>query len=133
MSRPVPQTHLPSIRVSPRSVIPIVIRESKALLTIYVFSERTKGKHSLDDFLRSFFGQHDTDAMVAPYTREDVEASLAALCPYHWHSFFEEKSTRPMLSLRPTALRQRTTARQDTNAIEFPIATILFSAMFTKY
>jgi len=59
-----------------------------------IIRERTNGKHSLDDFLRSFLGQYDTDATVAPYTREDVEASLAALCPYDWHSFFEEKIYR---------------------------------------
>jgi predicted metalloprotease with PDZ domain len=56
-----------------------------------IIRERTNGKYSLDDFLRSFFGGRDTDAMVAPYTREDVEAALAALCPYDWHAFFEEK------------------------------------------
>lgn len=56
-----------------------------------IIRERTSGKHSLDDFLRSFLGQKDTDAMVAPYTREEVEAELAAICPYDWHAFFEEK------------------------------------------
>jgi predicted metalloprotease with PDZ domain len=56
-----------------------------------IIRERTQGKRSLDDFLRSFFGQRDTDATVVPYTREDVESSLAEVCPNDWHRFFEEK------------------------------------------
>ncbi len=51
--------------------------------------EQTHGRLSLDDFLRSFFGQRDTDPIVAPYTREDVEAALSAILPYDWHSFIE--------------------------------------------
>jgi predicted metalloprotease with PDZ domain len=53
--------------------------------------EQTQGRLSLDDFLRSFLGQRDTDPIVAPYTREDVEAALSAICPYDWHSFFEAR------------------------------------------
>jgi predicted metalloprotease with PDZ domain len=51
--------------------------------------EQTQGRLSLDDFLRSFFGQRDTGPIVAPYTREDVEAALTAICPYDWHTFIE--------------------------------------------
>ncbi len=53
--------------------------------------EQTQGKLSLDDFLRSFFGQRDTDPIVGLYTREDVEASLSAICPFDWHNFFETR------------------------------------------
>ena len=53
--------------------------------------EQTHGRLSLDDFLRSFFGQRDTDPIVAPYTREDVEAALSAICPFDWHNFFETR------------------------------------------
>jgi predicted metalloprotease with PDZ domain len=56
-----------------------------------VIRERTKGQRSLDDFLRSFFGQHDTDPIVSTYTREDVEAALNAVCPYDWHRFIEDR------------------------------------------
>ena len=52
--------------------------------------EQSHDRVSLDDFLRSFFGQHDTGPIVVPYTRTDVEASLSAICPYDWHSFFEK-------------------------------------------
>jgi predicted metalloprotease with PDZ domain len=51
--------------------------------------EQTRGRLSLDDFLRNFFGQRDTDPIVAPYTRDDVEAALSAICPFDWHAFFE--------------------------------------------
>src|SRR5208282_749314 len=44
-----------------------------------------------DDFLRSFFGQRDTEPIVVPYTREEVEASLSAICPFDWHTFFETR------------------------------------------
>jgi predicted metalloprotease with PDZ domain len=54
-----------------------------------IIREQTKDKRSLDDFLRSFFGQKDTDPIVVGYTREDVEASLSAICPFDWHGFFE--------------------------------------------
>ncbi len=52
--------------------------------------EQSHDRVTLDDFLRSFFGQRDTGPIVVPYTRADVEASLSAICPYDWHSFFEK-------------------------------------------
>jgi predicted metalloprotease with PDZ domain len=51
--------------------------------------EQSQGRLSLDDFLRSFFGQRDTDPIVVPYTREDVEAALSSLWPYDWHRFIQ--------------------------------------------
>ena len=56
-----------------------------------IIREQTQGRRSLDDFLSSFFGQRDTEPIVAPYTREDIEASLSAICPSDWHSFFETR------------------------------------------
>lgn len=56
-----------------------------------IIREQSHGAHSLDDFLRSFFGQRDTGPVVVPYTREDVERALQALCPYDWHAFFESR------------------------------------------
>jgi predicted metalloprotease with PDZ domain len=53
--------------------------------------EKSQGRLSLDDFLRSFLGQRDTGPIVAPYTREDVEASLSAILPFDWHGFFETR------------------------------------------
>jgi len=54
-----------------------------------IIREQSHDRLSLDDFLRSFFGQRDTGPIVVPYTREDVEAALSAICPYDWHTFFE--------------------------------------------
>ena len=53
--------------------------------------EQSHGRVSLDDFLRNFFGQRDTDPIVVPYRREDVEKSLAEVWPFDWHTFFETR------------------------------------------
>ena len=55
-----------------------------------IIREQSHDRMSLDDFLRNFFGQHDTEPTVVPYTRADVEASLSIICPYDWHQFFEK-------------------------------------------
>lgn len=54
-----------------------------------IIREQSHGRLSLDDFMRSFLGQHDTGPVVAPYTRADVEAALNAVWPYDWHGFIE--------------------------------------------
>ena len=56
-----------------------------------IIREQSRNHLTLDDFLRSFFGQRDTEPVVVPYTREDLEAALAAICPYDWHSFFKTR------------------------------------------
>ncbi len=53
--------------------------------------KQTQNRHSLDDFMRGFFGQKDTDPIVAPYSRDEVEASLSAISTYDWHGFFETR------------------------------------------
>ncbi len=53
--------------------------------------EQSEDRLSLDDFLRSFFGQRDTPPIVVPYTRADVEAALSAILPFDWHMFFEKR------------------------------------------
>lgn len=63
--------------------------------------EQSHDRVTLDDFLRSFFGQRDTAPIVVPYTRADVETALSAICPYDWHSFFE-KYVYQANSLPPT-------------------------------
>jgi predicted metalloprotease with PDZ domain len=87
-----------------------------ALIWLYadtIIRERTQGRRSLDDFLRNFFVQRDTDAVVVPYTREEVEASLAKVCPYEWHSIFETKIYQvnskppPKPSTRRSHIRRR--------------------------
>ncbi len=56
-----------------------------------IIRKQSQDRLSLDDFLRTFFGQHDTGPIVVPYTREEVETALAAMCPYDWHTFFESR------------------------------------------
>lgn len=56
-----------------------------------IIREQSQDRLGLDDFVRSFFGQRDTDPIVVPYTREDVEAALTAISPSDWHSFFEAR------------------------------------------
>lgn len=56
-----------------------------------IIREQTKGRKSLDDFLRTFLGQRDTGPIVAPYNRKDVEDALAAVTPYDWHNFIETR------------------------------------------
>ncbi len=53
--------------------------------------ERTGGHRSLDDFARSFFGRDNGVWTVAPYTFEDVVATLNAVTPYDWASFLRER------------------------------------------
>jgi len=60
-----------------------------------IIREQSHDRLSLDDFLRSFFGQRDTGPIVVPYTREEVEASLNATLPYDWHAFFETHIYQP--------------------------------------
>jgi predicted metalloprotease with PDZ domain len=33
----------------------------------------------------------DTEPIVTPYTREDLEAALSTICPHNWHEFFESR------------------------------------------
>ncbi len=56
-----------------------------------IIREQSQDHRTLDDFLRTFFGQRDTEPIVVPYIREDVEAALSAICPYDWHTFFETR------------------------------------------
>ena len=49
--------------------------------------ERSKGKRSLDDFARAFFGMNDGDWGQLTYTFEDVVAGLNKVEPYDWAGF----------------------------------------------
>jgi len=48
----------------------------------------TKGKKSLDDFCRAFFGGADGPPQVVPYTLADVVSALERVSPGDWTSFF---------------------------------------------
>ena len=53
--------------------------------------ERSRGKVSLDDFARSFFGLNDGDLGQLTYEFDEVVDALNALQPYDWASYLHER------------------------------------------
>lgn len=53
--------------------------------------EATRGKASLDDFARRFFGTHDGELGPLTYTRDDVIRTLGELQPADWEAFFRNR------------------------------------------
>ena len=53
--------------------------------------ERSRGKRSIDDFARAFFGMRDRDWGELTYTRDDVVATLDAVEPYDWAGFLNAR------------------------------------------
>ncbi len=54
--------------------------------------EETGGKKSLDDFARAFFGINDGQWEVpAPYTFDDVAATLNAVHPHDWKKYLSDR------------------------------------------
>ncbi len=63
--------------------------------------QKTRGKHSLDDFCRRFFGGRSGPPEVKPYTLEEVIARLNDVAPHDWGSLFASRlsSTGPRAPL----------------------------------
>jgi predicted metalloprotease with PDZ domain len=55
--------------------------------------EKSGGKHSLDDFCRTFFGRTFDTEKVRTYVLSDVVAALNVLAPLDWSAYFTEKLT----------------------------------------
>ena len=53
--------------------------------------EQSKGKRSLDDFARAFFGINDGSTDPVTYTFEDVVSALNAVQPYDWATFLRQR------------------------------------------
>jgi predicted metalloprotease with PDZ domain len=53
--------------------------------------ELSRGKKSLDDFAKAFFGINDGSRVVVTYTFEDVVAALNAVQPYDWTGFLRAR------------------------------------------
>ncbi|MEA2164504.1 MAG: hypothetical protein QOK37_2631 [Thermoanaerobaculia bacterium] len=51
----------------------------------------TKGKRSLDDFCRAFFGGASGHAELKPYTFDDLVAALNTVAPHDWKTFLNER------------------------------------------
>lgn len=53
-----------------------------------IIRQQSKGRRSLDDFCRRFFGGQNGGPSVVPYTLDDVVATLSEIVPYDWRGFF---------------------------------------------
>jgi len=56
-----------------------------------ILRRESNGQKSLDDFCRKFHGTEDGVIKVAPYTLEDVVATMNSVTAYDWKKFFEER------------------------------------------
>jgi len=56
-----------------------------------IIRQQSNGAKSLDDFCKAFYGAPASAPMVKPYTRADVIATLTAVVPYDWATFFTER------------------------------------------
>ncbi len=64
-----------------------------------IIREKTRGKHSLDDFCRKFLGMGSTPSPVVPYEFADVVRDLKEVCDYDWDGFLRSRVARPLDSL----------------------------------
>lgn len=62
-----------------------------------VIRRETRGKRSLDDFCRLFYGGQSGPPKVVPYTFEDVVAALNQVATWDWNAFWTKRldSTEP--------------------------------------
>jgi predicted metalloprotease with PDZ domain len=51
----------------------------------------TNGKRSMDDFCRAFFVYNGRQGEIAPYTFDEVVATLNAVAPYDWKAFLRAR------------------------------------------
>jgi predicted metalloprotease with PDZ domain len=58
-----------------------------------IIREQSKGKKSIDDFCRLFYGSPSTPPMVKTYTFDDVVNELNQIVPYDWRGFWTERLT----------------------------------------
>ena len=56
-----------------------------------IIRQQSKGKRSIDDFARAFFGMRDRDYGELTYTFDDVVATLDKVQPYDWRSYLRTK------------------------------------------
>ncbi len=55
--------------------------------------KESKGKKSMDDFARAFFGINDGDWGQVTYTLDDVVSTLNGIVPYDWQAFLTTRIT----------------------------------------
>ena len=59
-----------------------------------ILRERSRGRVTLDDFCRRFYGGANSGPSVLPYTRDDVVKTLNALVPFDWEGLLAERVDR---------------------------------------
>jgi predicted metalloprotease with PDZ domain len=59
-----------------------------------IIRRASQGKRSLDDFCRHFYGPPATGPQVQPYDFDAVVTALAAVQPYDWRGFWQERLQR---------------------------------------
>lgn len=64
-----------------------------------IMREKSRGRLSLDDFCRKFYGGRDTGPIVKPYQLEEVITTLNSIVPYDWRGFFVKR----IYSINPRA------------------------------
>lgn len=58
-----------------------------------ILRKESKGKKSMDDFARAFFGINDGDWGQVTYTLDDVVSTLNSIVPYDWQAFLTTRIT----------------------------------------
>ncbi len=53
--------------------------------------QQSRGKRSLDDFCKKFYGGESGPPRVVPYTYDDVVKTLNEIVPYDWRGFFQQR------------------------------------------
>jgi len=56
-----------------------------------ILRERSRGRKSIDDFARAFFGGHDRDWGEITYTFDDVAKTLNGIVPYDWSGYLHAR------------------------------------------
>jgi predicted metalloprotease with PDZ domain len=56
-----------------------------------IIREQSRGKRSIDDFARAFFGMRDRDWGELTYTFDTVVETLNKVQPYDWRNYLEQK------------------------------------------
>jgi predicted metalloprotease with PDZ domain len=59
-----------------------------------IIRHATKGRKSLDDFCRLFYGPPSTGPRVVPYDLDDVAHALSSVYAYDWAGFWNERLNR---------------------------------------
>lgn len=60
-----------------------------------IIREQTRGRRSIDDFARAFFGVNPGDEGILTYTFEDIVRTLNNIAPYDWETYLRQRVEQP--------------------------------------